>query len=471
MWWWVWGTCVAGEITLHEALSRSLGDNLDLAIERLERSRAEWHIQSAWAAFDPVLYGSVNAGGSRTPSNNVLDGAPTVRSSSSGYRVGLSQALPTGGHLTLDWAESWSRSDSAGAQQATFVFDSLALRLTHPLLQGVGTATSALTAARRGRDDQELAWRSALEDHVLQVSAAYWALAAAEEYLNLSSRAAAIADDQLADTLERQVEGFAGSGDVLQVRRARGEAEAALVSARAARDAAHDQLRRLIGAPLEGDEQLVPVDVPAIPEQIPDRDAALLSARARNTSWLRLELSVQAAQQALRNATSGVLPDLEVSGSIGLSGGATGAADARQQIAAAASPTWWIGVDLGLPVVLREERAELALARIEVEQLRLQRSAAEQDLRLQVDIAVRAVERDRLRWHLAVATMDAATQGLEADRELLRDGRGSTRDVVRSMEALQAAQVSRLQAAIDLQSSVMSLQRVAGTLLDVVPLP
>lgn len=466
MWWTLLLPALAGDLTLHDALVRSLGDNLDLAVDRLEQTRAGLDVQSAWSTFDPILYGGADVRGSSTPSNNILDGAAIVRSSSWGYAAGLSQALPSGGRLSLDWAESWSRSDSAGTQQATFVFDNLSLRLSHPVLQGAGTALAGLQAAMRRRDDQELAWRAALEDHVLRVSEAYWALVAAEEYLLLAERGSAIAEEQLADTREREAEGFAGSGDVLQVQRARGEAEAALVSARASRDAAHDLLRRLIGAPLEGEERLTPVDRPAIPEAMPDREAALREALARNTSWLRVELAVQAAELDLRVANNGVLPQLDLTGSVGLSGGGPVAADARSQIGGATSPSWGVGVDLTLPVALRQERAELAQARLSLEQAELRRAAAEQDLRLLVDAGVRAVERDRLRWHLAESTLAAATQGLEADRLLLHDGRGSTRDVVRSMEALQEAQVARLEAGIALQASIMQLARVAGTLLD-----
>lgn len=468
--WWCWlAPALAGEITLQDALTRSLGDNLDLAVDRLNLERADARVQSAWAVFDPILSAGAGVSGATSPSNNVLDGADTVNTSAWDYRVGVSQALPSGGRLTVEWAEAWSRSDSAGAQQALFVFDSLALRLSQPLLSGLTNATAGINEARRAEADQELVWRAALEAHVLRVSDAYWALVAAIEYEALADRGAQIAEEQLVDARERFGEGFAGSGDVLQVQRARGEAEAALVSARASREAAHDQLRRVVGVPLESGEHLVPVDRPQVPETLPERTTTLEAATARNTTWLRTRLAVDAAALDLRVATGNALPQLDLSGSVGLAGGAASAADARGQIADATSPRWTVGVDLALPVALRSERAQRTQARIAWEQATIQQRAAEQDLRLQVDAAVRAVERDRTRWLLSQTTLEAATAGLEADRELLRDGRGSTRDVVRSLESLQIAQVAQLDAAINLQRSLMELQRVAGTLLDGVP--
>ena len=71
---------------------------------------------------------------------------------------------------------------------------------------------------------------------------------------------------------------------------------------------------------------------------------------------------------------------------------------------------------------------------------------------------------------LAEQTLRAAQLALEADRELLAEGKGSTRDIIRSLEALSEAQVGRLAAEIDLQSSMMGLLKLEGTLLESVGL-
>jgi outer membrane protein TolC len=84
----------------------------------------------------------------------------------------------------------------------------------------------------------------------------------------------------------------------------------------------------------------------------------------------------------------------------------------------------------------------------------------------QVAQAVDAVVRDRARVDLATATLAAAEAGLAADQELYREGRGSTRDVVRSLEVLEEAQVGRLAAEIDLQAAWLALARLRGRVLE-----
>ena len=85
---------------------------------------------------------------------------------------------------------------------------------------------------------------------------------------------------------------------------------------------------------------------------------------------------------------------------------------------------------------------------------------------MRVENAVRAVRRDRSRVALAEQTVEAARAALAADQELLQEGKGSTRDAIRSLENLDAAQLERLRAQIDLQTSLFELGRIEGRLVD-----
>jgi outer membrane protein TolC len=128
-------------------------------------------------------------------------------------------------------------------------------------------------------------------------------------------------------------------------------------------------------------------------------------------------------------------------------------------------PAWTVGLTLSMPIPGREDDAKLDQAWLETLEARLAMEAAEQDLVQRVEAAVRAVERDTERTHLARRTVEIAREALEADQDLVREGRGSTRELVRSLEALDTAQVSRLQAEIQLQYSLLELMRVEGLLL------
>jgi len=302
---------------------------------------------------------------------------------------------------------------------------------------------------------------------VVQVSEAYWGLVASTERLGLAQRSLQIASDELEQTRERVQEGFAGSGDVLQVERAVGGARQALVVSEARVKGAESRLARLLGRDLRGRQALTAGDRPVFPDVSADLETSLQRARGANVDWLLAKVALVEAADQRRLSRNDALPDLGLTGSMGWSGLGSDAEEARDEVLGASNRSWAVGADLSVALLARQARGTRAQARLRFAQAELALAAAEQDLLLTVEEAVRSVERDRSRVELAELTVAAAGAALDADRELLREGRGSTRDVVRSLEAMDGSQASLLQARIDLQASILRLSRVEGLLLTV----
>ncbi len=457
-----WGS----QLTLEQALDLALTDNLELQQARLELERAEQSLVLARGAYDPGLGAGYDWGRDVSPSNSTLEN-DVVSSTSSGWQVGLDQELPGGGSASLSWRESQSSSDSAQAVDAVSTSTWAGVSLSQPLLAGAGPASwSGLTRARLGLDRELLDWRRAQEDLIVDVARAYWGLVSSIQGLALARRSVEIARTQLEDTQERLDEGFAGSGDVLQVQRALGVAQQAEVVAEADVESDRARLGRLLGLDLAETLELVPTDRPVVPSGDPEVAASLSAARARNVPWLRAELSALEARLDRQVAVNGALPDLDLVGAVGFSGNASDPAESRDQVTGLLYPSWAVGVDLSVPLPARSNRATASRARLAEESALLGREAAEQDLILSVENAVRAVRRDRSRVALAEQTVEAARAALAADQELLQEGKGSTRDAIRSLENLDAAQLERLRAQIDLQTSLLELRRIEGALVE-----
>jgi len=469
MWWFALGIApaFAGDLTLAQALDQALRSNLEGRSARMDLDAAEAALSGARGGFDPTLSLGLDASGAQSLSNSTLDVAE-LTSTTTGWSAGVSQALPAGGSASLGWSESYSSSNSSQQVLSTTTTAGVWLSVDQPLLDGAGllAARYGVRSALLGLDDAELAWRQAAESLVLEVSGAYWGLVAAGEGLRLATRSLEIAEGQLTDTLERVEEGFAGSGDVLQVERTVGVARQALVVAQADLEAAEAGLARLIGEGIVGRGALIPLDLPVVPSPVLDVNASLALARGRNAGWLRSKLGGERAELDFRAARNGALPDLGLTGSVQLSGGPDSTPEARGQVLDGLYPRWALGADLRVAVPYRTERADYQRARIGRDQAALSLEAAEQDLALSVEAAVRALKRDLSRLELAEQTLEAARLALEADQELLDEGRGSTRDVLLSLESLDEAQVGKLAAEIDVQTSALELMQVEGRLLE-----
>jgi outer membrane protein TolC len=192
---------------------------------------------------------------------------------------------------------------------------------------------------------------------------------------------------------------------------------------------------------------------------------ALQRALGGNTRILQDTLQIEAVEDALRVARNAALPDLSVSGSVDSSGLSTDSDTARRDALSGQSTGWSVGLGLSVPIPGRAPVNSARQAKLAVEQARIGHEAALQDLEVEVREALRGLQRDRSRVELARQTVEAATQALEMDQELFREGRTSSRDVILSLESLDEAQASRLQAEVDLQRSMLRLERVQGVLL------
>ena len=200
----------------------------------------------------------------------------------------------------------------------------------------------------------------------------------------------------------------------------------------------------------------------------PVQSEALTLARDRNAEWLRQGISVARSREALREARNGLLPDLDLTGSLGMAGLDADLGAARRQVWSGDYLSWGVGADLSVPLPMRQARAEFVTTRLAHERTNLGMLAAEQDLHAEVESAVRSVIRDRTRYELAQQTLGFARRALEAEEELLREGnpRGSTLAVMLAVGELQSVEVAKLNARIDLQLSGLELLRVEGILLE-----
>ncbi len=465
-WMWLTALAYASPLSLHDALGRALTHNPELQSERLQVAVIEQGLVGAAAGYDPELGVDLNAGGSSTPTNDVVDGTAVVTTTDRSVGVDLSQSVPGGGQIGVGFDESLSTSNSANASSSRFVYDAVTVQVSQPLLRGLGQGTLAsVRDARLAVVAGELQWRQALEDSLLSVSRAYWGLVQANQGVEIADRALDLAETQLADTLERQEEGFAGSGEVLQVQLAVGAARAQRVEAGAAAASAEAALKRLIGLDVGPGEPLVPTDLPFDEVDLPSRDEVLARARGANSAFQLALVSREQARRGATQARNGALPSLQVNGFAGVSAGAEEAADARAALLSNPAPTYGVGLSLGLPLLLRDARSSYAVAALLLDQAELAFAAAEQDLVLSVDEALRDLERNRASLEVATQTLEVARLSLEAQQSLLEEGRGSTRDVVDALEALRLAEAAELSAKIALENSANVTRRVAGTLV------
>lgn len=466
MWLLTIGLVYGSPLSLDDALLAAFADNLELQQQRHGVTLARHRLNVARAGFDPQLTAGVSTNRSATPTNDVTDGADILRSQSTSWSVGLEQALPSGGSVGARISEFTNDSNSQNASSNVFWTDNLSLSFNQPLLRGLtGGALQQLRDAHLDAAQAELTWRSQQESKFLEVTVAYWNLLSAREQLIIAVRSHELAEEQLRQTLERQTAGFAGSGDVLQVKVLVGGAQRQELFARANVNSAALRLARLMGRPLAEAEEVELSDRPTVPNTFPTVEQLAARAVAGNAGFLSATIDFERARRAATRARINALPAVNLNASAGFSAGATTATAVRQQLVTSPAGSVGVGVNVALPLIPREAAARLGMATLSLEQAELQLEAAEQDLHIDVVDAVRTIERDVASLTAAAQTLEFALASLDAQKELLAEGRGSTRDVINALESLRSAQASELDARIAVQRSLQASARLTGDLL------
>jgi outer membrane protein TolC len=114
-----------------------------------------------------------------------------------------------------------------------------------------GRVQAQVRMARAGRTSAEIALESARAELALEVAQAYWDAQLADRLLQIAEATLALSESTLAEVRLAHELGEEAEFDLLRAQVTRDTQRPVVIQRRAEREAAHRQLRRLVGAPLD----------------------------------------------------------------------------------------------------------------------------------------------------------------------------------------------------------------------------
>ena len=423
-------------ITLDEAIQAALNGGSTAA------QRAAAALVSAHGAhrrevgvFDPELFLTGGKSKDDQPTTSPFAGANVLETKRTAGIGGARITLPFGTDIaaTLDGSRTETNSAFATVDPQYDANGQIAVR--QPLLKGFGPGTGSeakatkreAEAAQARYDDVRLGVQAIVEQ-------TYWDLYAAERDFAVGT----LIRDQAA-ALVRQAElraasGLVGPSDVANAQVFLAEQEQSLLDKEQSFDTNSDLLASLIGRRPEGGvAHFRPVDDPPAQFPIEPEDSVVARALRDNREIHARERDLAAAKARVQGAAWNRLPQLDFVGAIGgrgLSG--TGQTvifgsdttttsmggdfgDATSQVTNGDFPNWHAGLQVSIPIFLREGRGEYDRLRGEADQSAQDYEAARRAL----EVAVRAAHRALVR---ASKRFEAAQNGATAAREQVRIG-------------------------------------------------
>ena len=464
------------ELSLDTFRSSLLQNNLDLKVSRITPQIAAAGLGAEFGRLDATLKASVASVRSLEDASENNRPTEALDSRYTGGEASLSLPLATGGSLEvgadlysyqtvyLDGTRKIDPSQTAYPANLT-------AKVTIPLLEGAGYNANLGPIAVAAFDERisVVDLRNLLSNLLSSSEQVYWQLARSWEAIEIQVEMLDLARETL-----RDIRALAEAGVLPAFQSNR--AELSVNQRRAAVLHADLDLRRdmrlvkiLMNSPdLPLDRQVLLKPTSALELRALRLDPARLAKLAleNRSELLRAELEIQKDELRLEMARRAVLPDLNLSGSIGTLGIQTDALDAIEGLFKGEfPPSWSVGLAFEMPLENRKARNDLTAANLS----RLQTATNTRRIQLQILQEVyEAVDQIEILW-AEILTQTSAVNDAEGNlagvRQLLQTGLSSAVDVALAIDDLGDARLAALATRIRYQNAMIELSRATGTAL------
>jgi outer membrane protein TolC len=466
------------------SLKQAIGTGLDHATSVRQAyaalQAAHGVVRRESGLFDPELFFSLSYLDQKSPTASFFSGASVLMTTQTDSRTGVRMDLPIGTKLeaAMNTVRLRTNSSFANLNPQYTAFGSLSIR--QPLLGGfMASGRKALNRSEREQDAANARFDQAVYTTSAEVERRYWDLYAAERNYAVQILIVSQAESFLKETEVRSSTGLVGPNQLASARTFLAEQRLQLIERGESLDKISDQFASYVGARPPGSAtRYLTTDQP--PEEITVEDADSLVARAMRTNreLYAAASDLDAAKSTASAASWGALPKLDVIGSIGGNGlggeprdvifgsdtlrtTAGGSLyDALHDVTRRNFPSWSVGLELRIPIGLRNGLGEKDRADAEVlgaEQRLLERSRMIED---QVRTSHREVEHGKARLAAAREGVAAAQEQVRIGLIEYRNGRTTAFELVRLGADYAAAQQRYTEALVRTAKAAATLRQL-----------
>jgi outer membrane protein TolC len=462
-------------IAFERLLSQALKKNRDLERAGLDLAKARQDVRTARGEYDTTLGAGISYRRSTSTPVEELN-IQTLRSSGLEYNLGASQKLPTGGTVSLELTTSRSTSLTRFSfsgdpfENETETWDSaLTLKVSHPLLKGMGLDTNlaALRQARLARGAAAWAARAKAEAVVRDLYKAYLDVVAAEAGVQVRRQAVEQAARDLARSEALVEAGRMAEADLVDYRFAVAQQRRGLLEARTTWLQASLALRMLTGQRIRPSQGLIGTTQPENPfggEAPTAREAARAALRHSRDLLAALEqLKIKEIELTARQRDT--WPSLDVSAAVGPQGRASSFGAAHETLFKFDSLSWSVGLTFSYLIGNHAARAARAKARLQVRRQKVAIDELKQGLISEATRTAAQLQLDRRLAHTAAEEHRLAKLRLENERKRYAAGRSSLYVVLQLQNEAVATAHKALSARLAVLKRRADLETLTGTLL------
>jgi outer membrane protein len=458
-------------LSVEQAVDIALQRNLAIVLQRYIRNEARLSLLAAYGIYDLTLNATAQESYAKAPV--ITLGTPSD-SRIDTFTLALSQLIPSGGTVSLNYSDPRTNTYQGSAAGAFFLFPaaywepSVTVGLTQPLLSGFGLVPTErnILQARNGSDSNRCLFEFTAITNAVTVIDDYWALVNAREQLVVAQEALQLARD-LNERNRIQVQvGTLAPLEMAQSEAAIATDEENIITAQAAVGDAADALRQVMNLPPDlWGLDILPVTQPETDTIQIDLDSSIKTALDSRPEVKFEVLKVDSAKITSTVAHNATLPTLNLTSNMGFTsiGGTFGSSFGA--IGAGTYPAWTVGLNLSLPLQNRNARANAASADLSVKQFSWELDQQRKQVLIEVRKAVRGVETAAKQIDAAHAARQFQERSLDAERKKYENGMSTSFLITQVEVQLTTAKQTEVNAVTTYRTALTEYYRSIGKLL------
>jgi outer membrane protein TolC len=489
-------------LTLDDAVRFALDRNLDIAVQRLNPQINDIAYASIKSIYHPSLTSVISTQSTTTPATSTLSGstqqagAPVIASLTN-YNGGIAQSIPWGGgNASIQLNNNKQTTTSANVLYNPTFNTNWSGTYTQPLLRNfrIDATRRQLQVTKLNRDISDVQLRATITNTVSNVRNAYWDYVFAVQSVEVARQSLTLAQRLVQDNQTRVEVGTMAPIDVVQAQSQAATARQNLVAAQSTMRTAELVLKRLIVGGTSDPNwsvRLDPVDRPDFTTQTFDIEATVRRALSERTDLEIAKKNIEANDVTLKYLVDQMRPQADFAATYGLIGvGGTqfltegqglnrtvigtipgGYADALSTLFHTNYPRWTAQLNFSYPLGVSAQEANVARARVQLNQIQAQTRQIELQVATDVTNAVLTAQSNTERVQAAQAARELAQKQLEAEQSKFEVGMSTNYNVIQSQRDLATAQNNELQAILNYRKSLVELERLQQTTLQNLNIP
>lgn len=476
------------DLRLEEAVQRALDNNLDLAVEQLNPQTYDYSLSALYATYRPTVTATGGSRAQETFSNTQLTGViNTLSTDTTTWNFGYTQSVQWGGGaFSAGFSNNRVDSSNAFTTRNPAYNTGLNLTYTQPLLRNfkIDSTRTSIQTTLISQDISELQVRATATTTTSSVRTAYYDLIAARRAIEVAQQSLSLASKLVADNQQRVEIGTMAPIDVIQAQAEEATRRQTLVQAEATARTAELALKRLIVSGTEDplwNATINPVDRPVFSPTPIDVDAVVRNALDNRLDLQQAKKQLDSNDLSIKNLSNQTMPALDLSGGYSLTGlggpryvrGGLGQEviaiipggypDALANIGHFDAPTWNIQVNLSYPLGTSSAEANLARAKLQLQQTQAQIKKIALQIATEVTNTALTVRSNEQQVQTSTVARELSQKRLEAEQSKFEVGLSTNFLVVQAQRDLFDAQIAELRAILNYAKSLVDLERVQIT--------